>query len=200
MTILLNIAHTADTPGKQSPDGKFKETEYSAKVVEAVSKELESYGFKTAIIRQKTYYGTDKGLKQVVDDANAYCRKDDCIFVSIHVDAAGHGKEWMTATGWTCYTTKGKTESDNVAEDLYWAAEQVLGKKGKKLRMDKSDGDKDKEENFYVLKNTKCPAVLTENFFQDCKSDVAYLTSREGFADIVKVHVDGILAYLQKRK
>jgi N-acetylmuramoyl-L-alanine amidase len=28
-----------------------------------------------------------------------------------------------------------------------------------------SDGDPDKEANLYVIKNTKCPAVLTENFF-----------------------------------
>jgi N-acetylmuramoyl-L-alanine amidase len=37
------------------------------------------------------------------------------------------------------------------------------------------------ESNFYVLKHTNCPAVLTENFFQDTKSDVEYLTSDLGF-------------------
>ena len=37
--------------------------------------------------------------------------------------------------------------------------------KGKKLRTDYADNDPDKESNFYVLKHTNCPAVLTENFF-----------------------------------
>ena len=35
----------------------------------------------------------------------------------------------------------------------------------KKIRKDNSDGDPDKEYNFYILKHTQCPAVLTENFF-----------------------------------
>ena len=61
-----------------------------------------------------------------------------------------------------------------------------------------SDGDKDYEESFYVLDKTICPAVLTENFFQNTKTDVAYLESEEGKRDIVKIHVDGILAYIQK--
>jgi N-acetylmuramoyl-L-alanine amidase len=33
------------------------------------------------------------------------------------------------------------------------------------MRTDFSDGDADKEAHLYVLKNTNCPAVLTENFF-----------------------------------
>ena len=33
------------------------------------------------------------------------------------------------------------------------------------LYLHTTDGDSDYEANFYVLKNTKCPAVLTENLF-----------------------------------
>jgi N-acetylmuramoyl-L-alanine amidase len=50
-----------------------------------------------------------------------------------------------------------------LATFLYDRAEYNL--KGKKIRKDMSDGDPDKEANLYVIKNTKCPAVLTENFF-----------------------------------
>ena len=32
-----------------------------------------------------------------------------------------------------------------------------------RLRSDYSDGDIDREEDFYILKHTLCPAVLTEN-------------------------------------
>jgi len=66
------------------------------------------------------------------------------------------------------------------------------------MRTDFSDGDPDKEAHLYVLKHTICPAVLTENFFQDNKSDVDYLLSDRGFQDIVRLHVEGILKYLQK--
>jgi N-acetylmuramoyl-L-alanine amidase len=103
----------------------------------------------------------------------------NCIYVSIHVNAAGNGTKWMNATGWSAYTTTGVTKSDKLAECLYKAAKDNL--KGKKLRTDLTDKDSDLESNFYVLKNTNCPAVLTENFFQDNKEDVEFLTSELGF-------------------
>ena len=59
-----------------------------------------------------------------------------------------------------------------------------------------SDGDPDYEENFYVLKKTSCPAVLTENFFQDNKDDVEWLSSEEGKETVVEYHLRGILRYL----
>ena len=40
-----------------------------------------------------------------------------------------------------------------------------------KLRQDTSDGDPDKEADFYILKHTKCPAVLAELLFMDYEKD-----------------------------
>ena len=61
------------------------------------------------------------------------------------------------------------------------------------LREDWSDGDLDKERNFYVLKHTKMPAILTENFFMDnereCKQ---YLMTNEGRDRIAQYHVKAI--------
>lgn len=62
--------------------------------------------------------------------------------------------------------------------------------------MDMSDGDMDWEENFYLLRKSLCPAVLTENFFMDSKKDLAYLQSVEGKRDVVITHVEGIVEYL----
>ena len=42
-----------------------------------------------------------------------------------------------------------------------------------------SDGDKDTEENFTVIKKANCPAVLIEWMFQDNKNDVEILLSEE---------------------
>jgi N-acetylmuramoyl-L-alanine amidase len=81
----------------------------------------------------------------------------------------------MNATGWSAYTSVGITSADKLATCLYDSAKKNL--KGKKLRTDFTDKDIDLESDFYVLKHTNCPAVLTENFFQDNKDDVAYLTS-----------------------
>jgi N-acetylmuramoyl-L-alanine amidase len=65
------------------------------------------------------------------------------------------------------------------------------------MRTDFSDGDSDKEANLYVLKNTSCPAVLTENLFMDNKKDVEFLLSDKGFHSIVRLHVEGILNYIK---
>jgi N-acetylmuramoyl-L-alanine amidase len=79
---------------------------------------------------------------------------------------------------------------------LYEEAEKNF--EGQKIRKDYQDGDEDWEENFYLLKNTKCPAVLTENFFMDNKEDLAYLQSSEGREAIVKTIVNAAIKYADK--
>lgn len=102
----------------------------------------------------------------------------------------------MTARGWEAYTCKGQTKSDRLATMLYEQAQKSFN--GMTIRKDFSDGDPDKEENFYILKNTLCAAVLTENFFMDNKEDVSYMLSFEGRQNIVRVHVEGIIDYIKK--
>ena len=61
------------------------------------------------------------------------------------------------------------------------------------FRKDTADGDFDKEANFYILKYTKCPFVLLENFFHtnedECKN---ILMSSEGQDKIVDAIVESI--------
>lgn len=74
---------------------------------------------------------------------------------------------------------------------MYDKASKYL--KGWKIRADVSDGDLDKEENFYILKNTACPAILTENLFMDNEKDCAFLLSKEGQQVIIDMHVAAII-------
>ncbi len=67
---------------------------------------------------------------------------------------------------------------------------------GQRLRTDYTDGDPDLEADFYILRHTACPAVLTENLFMDNPADCAFLLSEEGQQSIADLHVDGITAYL----
>lgn len=102
----------------------------------------------------------------------------------------------MQARGWSAYTSKGSTKADVLASCLYASAAECFPA-GIKIRSDWSDKDPDWEENFYILQKTKCPAVLTENFFQDNKEDVEFLLSADGKARIVKAHAIGIANYLK---
>ena len=48
-----------------------------------------------------------------------------------------------------------------------------------------------------MLTHTVCPAVLTENLFQDNQADVDFLTSEAGIQAIVQLHKDGIFRFFK---
>lgn len=197
-TIILGTAHLKSTPGKCSPDKKFFEYKYSREIVSDIKTILENYGYKVFVDIQENdlKLTQNQELLKRVKFVNDVCKiYKDCIYVSIHVNAASSDGKWHEATGWEAYTTKGKTKSDKLAECLYKSAQKNLT--NKKIRKDLTDGDSDKESNFYVLRNTKCPAVLTENFFQDNKKDVEFLLSDVGRQQITRLHVEGIINYIK---
>ena len=202
MVIILGTAHLKSTPGKCSPDKKFFEYKYSREICKTVKSILESMGYTVFIDIENDDMNLTQSKElqlrcKIVNDL--YKKYKDCIYVSIHVNAAGNGSKWMSATGWEIYTTKGITKADKLASCIYDYAKSNF-KNVQKLRTDFSDGDPDKEAEFYVLKHTQCPAVLTENFFQDNKKDVEYLESDLGFHQIVRLHTEGILKYIKNNK
>lgn len=196
MIILLDNGHGNNTAGKRSPDGLFREYKYTRLIANRIALELQDKGYDARILVPEEF---DVALSVRCKRANQVCSKygkQNVILVSIHVDAAGADGQWHNATGWSVYTSRGQTRADKLADELYATAEVVLS--GKKIRKDLSDGDPDYEAGFYILKNTACPAVLTENFFQDTKTDVSWLLSIDGQNAITKLHVDGIINYIKK--
>ena len=201
MKILIDNGHGHNTPGKRSPDGTFLEATYNREIAKRIVAELQNKGYDAELLVPEE---EDIPLKERVRRVNAACSASsscpaptghpNVILISIHVNAAGDGSKWMNATGWSCYTSKGQTQSDKLAECLYQAA--IKNFPGKRIRTDYSDGDSDWEENFYLLRKTLCVAVLSENFFMDSHSDLEYLQSRAGKQAIVDTHVEGIIDYL----
>lgn len=196
MHIILDNGHGLKTPGKRSPDGTLIEAIYTRQLVKYLASELEKLGHTVHILVPEP---EDIPLNVRVKRINAICRAkgiENTIIISIHLNAAGDGSKWMSATGWSCYTCKGQTESDRLADCLYKAAEQNL--KNQVIRSDYArDGDPDWEEDFYILRHSLCPAVLTENFFMDSRSDLEYLQSRAGKQAVVDTHVEGIIEYIE---
>lgn len=194
MKILIDNGHGKETPGKRSPDGLLREYKYAREIASAIVTELRTRGIDaTGLVPEEE----DIPLQERARRANEWCGRlgsENVILVSIHCNAAGNG-EWMNARGWSAYTSKGTTKADTLATMLYEAAGKNFT--NQKIRKDFSDGDPDWEESFYILKKTKCPAVLTENFFMDNKEDVSYMLSYEGRTQIVKTHVDGIIKYIK---
>lgn len=197
MKILIDNGHGIDTPGKRSPDGSFREYKYTREISKEVVKRLIELGYDASLLVPEI---EDISLKERVTRVNNICNEigtSNVILISIHNNAAGNG-DWMKARGWSCFTSEGKTESDTIATFLYTAAEECFP--GHKIRKDFSDGDIDWEKGFYILRKTKCPAVLTESFFMDNKEDYEYLLSDEGREAIITCHVKGIIDYINYKK
>ena len=196
MKILIDNGHGLMTAGKRSPDGLFREYAYNRYLAYLIRERLSAIGLDVQILVPER---EDISLKERCRRVNRICQqlgKDQVILISIHVNAAGNGQNWLDARGWSCFTTRGKTKADELATSLYEAAKNHMP--GMKIRTDYTDGDPDIEKDFYIIRHTSCPAVLTENLFMDNREDVAFLESEDGARAIVNLHVDGILQYLSK--
>ena len=206
--IIIGTAHRMREPGKQSPDGRLKECVYSREVCKEIMAILHSYGYKAEVDyealdlpknKQSNDYLTERNRELAirVNYVNEVCRQHgtwNVLYVSIHIDAAGSDNKWHDARGWSVRTSpKASWNSKLLANCLFDAAKSY----GLKMRQPTAS-QKYWPQSLYVLNNTKCPAVLTENLFQDNKKDVDYLLSDEGRHVIARLHVEGIIKYIEK--
>lgn len=192
--ILLDAGHGIDTPGKRSPDGSFREYLWNRQVADIVLDELRFRHYDCGLVVTET---NDIPLKTRAMRVNKACDiygKDKVILVSIHSNAAGDGSRWMTAKGWSCYTSVGETASDELAECFYDAFERAFPERT--FRKDLTDGDRDLEEDFYILKKTRCKAVLLENFFYDNLLECRWLLTEGAKERIAIAIVNALKIYL----
>lgn len=192
--VILDNGHGANTTGKCSPDKSFYEWQWNRMLVNRLKPLLEQQGYIVFIVVPEL---NDISLSERANRVNKICNQygtGNCVLISIHVNAAGMGN-WMNATGWSAWTTKGRTNSDKLAEYLCNACKN----EGIKLRTDMSDGDKDYESNFTIIYKAKCPAVLTENLFMDNKSDLELLKSEETIQKLLNIHINGINMYFDNK-
>ena len=195
--VLIDNGHASSTPGKRSPkeDGKkqFFEYEFNRDIAKRLAEKLDELKIKYEILVPEV--DVDVPLSERAARANAFCKEygtDNCLFISIHSNAAGNGTQWMNARGWCCYTSKGETASDSYAEIFMRKAIDILTPLNQKVR--KYSAKKYSwEENYTVLVKTICPAILTENMFYDNKQDLEFLETEEGKEAIVQIHIDSIL-------
>ena len=197
-TVLIDNGHGINTFGKKSPllpNGKqLFEWEYSRALANKLIPLLEVNGIKAVKLVPE-----DKDIPLVdrTKRANKYKSEhlnEQCIFISLHGNAAGNGG-WQNAQGWECFTTKGQNNSDKLAECLYDAFQNNF--KERKIRTDKTDGDRDKEADFTVIKLANMPAVLTENFFYDNKEECEWMLQDSTQERIAMAHLEGILRYFK---
>ena len=194
MKILIDNGHGQSTPSKRSPDGRFLEFQFNRTIAKQIVDDLRDRGYDAELLVPEDDDVPLKDRCKRVNDIVAREGKQNVILISIHANAFGNGKEWTSPSGWSVYTSKGQTKADDLAEQLAKAAIKNLPQM--KMRAEKSDGDLDYEENFYILRHTLCPAVLVENFFYDNPDDLRCLESEEGQARIVEALMKGVGRYV----
>lgn len=178
------------TSGKRSPiwpDGSvLYEGEFNRAIVDRLVNLCESNNIDHVNLVDTQ---EDISLSDRVSKANQIAKASDkpCIYVSIH--ANGFSDE--SANGWEVYTSPGKTKSDGIATILFEKAMREF--RGEYMRQSTSDGDPDKEANFYVLIHTSMPAILSENFFMTNYDNChKYLMTEDGRDRIAKIHFEMI--------
>ena len=179
------------TPGKRSPvwpDGtQLFEGEFNRAIVDRLVTlcKANNIDYVNLVNTQD-----DVPLSYRTDKANSIAKSSGkpCIYISIHAN----GFDDESANGWSVYTSPGTTKSDGIATILFEKAAREF--KGEYMRSDKySDGDVDKEANFWVLAHTTMPAILSENFFMTNSSNChKYLLSEDGRDRIAKIHFEMI--------
>ena len=190
--IILSPGHGANTAGKRSPDSSLLEWEFNRRLVRKIAEGLDAAKIPYVLLDMGA---TDVTLAGRVARANTFGK--NCLYISVHGNAAGNGKEWIKARGFAAYTSKGLTKSDEMCEVFMRKAAEILPSVGASVRK-WSSKKWGWEENFYVLKNTIMPAVLTENLFYDNKDDCEIMKSEEGIEALARVHVEGIKEILER--
>lgn len=187
--VILDNGHGENTPGKCSPDKRLYEWSWNRDIVKRISAKLDELNIPNEILVTEDF---DVSLNERVKRANKMslmAKKQglEPILISIHINAAGNGC-WNSANGWSVWVSNNASiKSKEFAKILYAEAEK-LGLKGNRS----TPKERYWTSNFYILKNTNCPAVLTENMFQDNKDDVEFLLSEEGKNKITELHIEAI--------
>ena len=195
LLVILDNGHGSNTHGKCSPDKSLYEWKWTREITSMLHESLMMEGIESVILVPED---KDISLKERVRRANniyvqAKKAGKEAILISVHINAAGGDGKWKNATGWSVWIANNASQkSQELAELLYNEAEKH-NLQGNRVVPPCHYWT----ANFTIVTDTKCPAVLTENLFQDNKQECEYLLSDIGKQTITQLHVAGIKQYIQ---
>jgi len=186
MIFVDDAGHDGWDSGAVGPAGTY-ESSVTLPVAQMVSEILQQAGQVALMSRtssQQVVGSLNEDLMTRVQFAEAAGAE---LFVSFHangsVDSSAHGFE--------VYTTPGQGPSDVYAESVI--EELVKAFPELTLRSDLSDGDRDKEANFYVIRKTTMPAILIEMAFITNPQEEQLLASSDGQRRFAQAIATGLL-------
>ena len=176
--IYLDPGHGGSDPGAVANGLKEKD------LVLSIAKYARNYlqnNYKGVTVRMSRSTDKHLTLTQRANDANRWGAD---VFVSIHINAGG-------GVGYEDYIYNGK-----VSSNTHKLQDAIHKKVAPLFTRDRGQ----KRANFAVVRQTKMPAVLTENGFIDNKTDANFLSKKSNLKKIGEAHAKGIAVYLGLEK
>lgn len=184
----LDNGHGKKTAGKRSPkfeDGQqFLEYEFNRDIVNRIIIQLDKIGVKYFNVVPEI--DVDNILEERVARANNKKSNFPKIFLSIHSNAFGRSG-WETPSGIETWYFHNSRSGRAIASVFQKHLIDALGWNNRRLKSYPG------KKQFYVLRNTRMPAVLTENGFYTNKAEARLLMKDNIRQDIAEAHVKAIL-------
>lgn len=190
--LILDNGHGSNTLGKCSPDRTLREYAWTRIMTDLIARKARARGIRTEIIVPET---TDVPLATRSARANALARRNGLrrsLFISVHINAAGADGRWHDATGFSAWVAPNASVLSKNFASLITDEMHRRGLRGNRA----VPPQKYWTANFAVIRRTDCPAVLTENLFQDNRAEVRYLLSPQGQDTIAEAHVAAVEKYI----
>lgn len=179
MNVCIDPGHGGYDPG--ACGNGLREKDITLAIAQQLTPLLVYNGIATAITRTGDYApghienNLDTELEQRVKISDNYGAD---LFVSIHVNSGGGTGQEVLISG-----TGGKAEA--AAQKMLNQIQKVSGWSNRGVKV----------QNVLVLRETKCPAILTENGFIDSVSDAAKLKDPAFIQSLAVAHAKGICDY-----
>lgn len=183
--IAISDGHDANTPGKRTPPipelgGRvIRENEFNHIVATLLDEELQRCGFETLMVAP----GRDfMSLADRVKRSNDF--KADA-HIAIHYDAFDGSFDGNDPEGMTIFIYSGSIKGRKLAENVLKYLKEGTPQINRGI----------KDSNFYELKYTNCPAILTENGFMDNKREAMLMIDPDFQKEVAREHAMGICDY-----
>jgi N-acetylmuramoyl-L-alanine amidase len=192
--VCIDPGHGGYDPGAVGPTG-LREKDVALAIALKTGELLKAAGVEVSYTRTSDMVSWPANVNQDLAARTQIANRSGAdIFVSVHCNSSVN----PSAQGMEIYTTPGQGRADKLADNIVqaWTEEVPL----MAIRKDMSDGDSDKEVNFYVLRNTTMPAVLVETAFISNPQEEAMLKTDAFQVAAAQAIANGVLDYFGIKK
>ena len=197
-TVVIDPGHGGKDDGARSYG--LREKELSLDLSLRVEKILKTFNFPTVLTRRDDTYVS------LAERAAVANKIENAVFVSIHFNhsrnAAATGVETFYATekvppekawAWMGFFTKPADGPGDNGEDLAGYIQTAL------VSRTEAENRGIKKRELYVVRHTRCPAVLVEGGFLNNPLDARLLANGEYLDRLAKAIAEGVLTYQKNR-